>query len=725
MYADVLIEFSAKAIDQTFTYIVPDDLKGKLKRGMKVSVPFGVSGIINGFVTDIKDSCDYDEDKLKEIVRVTDSAFILNDELMKLGIFLKETCLCTQISAYQSMLPTSMKVKTIDTNYQQYDEFVSLIKNPDDYIKRHKTARKQIELLNELKEKSIISKTGVSSAIARILENEGLVKIIKKPKYRINAEKNDHKVTLTEEQQEVANKVINSKGKSETFLLYGITGSGKTEVYLNIIDNIIKEGKTALLLVPEISLTTQIIKRFYNHFGSSVAVFHSALSDGEKYDEYHKIMDKKVSVVVGTRSAIFTPLENIGVIIIDEEHSSNYKQENNPRYNAKDVALWRSKYHACPVVLGSATPSLESMARAQKGVFTLLTLQNRIGKAKLPEITIVDMKEEYQKGNSTISEALDKEIKEALNNNKQVMLFLNRRGFNTFVTCRNCGYTYKCPNCDITLTYHKTSNNLRCHYCGYTLLYNGVCPECKEKALTSLGLGTEKLEEEIKIKYPEAKVLRMDADTTTRKGSHEKYIQMIENGEVNIIVGTQMISKGLDFPNVTVVGVINADESLNVPDFRSGEYTYSLLSQVSGRAGRKNGDGKVILQTFNKDNETLNLVKQNNYKGLYTYEMNIRRELKYPPYFYITTIKIASKDYDEASKEATKACTYLRQNLENTYILGPTTARMFKVKNIYRFQIILKYKNFEQIKAVLTELDNIYRTNTKVNIEIDNNPCYI
>lgn len=725
MYADVLIEFSAKAIDQTFTYKVPEHLLGKLKKGMKVSVPFGVSGIINGFVTDIKDSCDYDEDKLKEIVRVTDSAFILNDELMKLGVFLKETCLCTQISAYQSMFPTSMKVKTIDTNYQQYDEFVSLIKNPDDYIKRHKTARKQIELLNELKEKSIISKTGVSSAIARILENEGLVKIIKKPKYRINAEKNDHKVTLTEEQQEVANKVINSKGKAETFLLYGITGSGKTEVYLNIIDNIIKEGKTALLLVPEISLTTQIIKRFYNHFGNNVAVFHSALSDGEKYDEYHKIMDKKVSVVVGTRSAIFTPLENIGVIIIDEEHSSNYKQENNPRYNAKDVALWRSTYHSCPVVLGSATPSLESMARAQKGVFTLLTLQNRIGKAKLPEITIVDMKEEYQKGNSTISEALDKEIKEALNNDKQVMLFLNRRGFNTFVSCRNCGYTYKCPNCDITLTYHKTSNNLRCHYCGYTLLYNGICPECKEKALTSLGLGTEKLEEEIKIKYPEAKVLRMDADTTTRKGSHEKYIQMIENGEVNIIVGTQMISKGLDFPNVTVVGVINADESLNIPDFRSGEYTYSLLSQVSGRAGRKNGDGKVILQTFNKDNVTLNLVKNNNYNGLYIYEMNIRRELKYPPYFYITTIKLASKDYDEASKEASKACTYLRKNLENTYILGPTTARMFKVKNIYRFQIILKYKNFEQIKAVLTELDNIYKTNIKVNIEIDNNPCYI
>lgn len=722
MYADVLTEYSAKAIDQTFTYKVPERLLGKLKKGMKVLIPFGQTKI-NGFVTNIKDECSVDN--LKEIINITDEAFTLNDELMSLGVYLKETCLCTQISAYQAMLPASMKVKTINTNYQQYDEYVSLNTDPKDYIEKHKTARKQIELLTDIQKRDLIPKTEVSSAIARILENEGLVKIIKKPKYRINAEKNEHNVTLTEEQQEVANKVINSKGKSETFLLYGITGSGKTEVYLNIIDNIIKEGKTALLLVPEISLTTQIIKRFYNHFGSSVAVFHSALSDGEKYDEYHKIMDKKVSVVVGTRSAIFTPLENIGVIIIDEEHSSNYKQENNPRYNAKDVALWRSKYHSCPVVLGSATPSLESMARAQKGVFTLLTLQNRIGKAKLPEITIVDMKEEYQKGNSTISETLDKEIKEALNNNKQVMLFLNRRGFNTFVTCRNCGYTYKCPNCDITLTYHKTSNNLRCHYCGYTLLYNGICPECKEKALTSLGLGTEKLEEEIKIKYPEAKVLRMDADTTTRKGSHEKYIQMIENGEVNIIVGTQMISKGLDFPNVTVVGVINADESLNIPDFRSGEYTYSLLSQVSGRAGRKNGDGKVILQTFNKDNETLNLVKQNNYKGLYTYEMNIRRELKYPPYFYITTIKIASKDYDEASKEATKACTYLRKNLENTYILGPTTARMFKVKNIYRFQIILKYKNFDKIKEALTQLDTIYKTNTKVNIEIDNNPCYI
>lgn len=722
MYADVLTEYSAKAIDQTFTYKVPEHLLGKLKKGMKVLIPFG-SVKINGFVTNIKNTCDFDNPK--EIIDITDEAFTLNAELMRLGAYLKEICLCTKISAYQAMLPASMKVKTINTNYQKYDEYITLIKDPKDYINEHKSAKKQIELLTELQKRNLIPKTEVSAAIVKILENEGLVKIIKKPKYRINAEKNDHKVTLTEEQQEVANKVINSKGNAETFLLYGITGSGKTEVYLNIIDNIIKNDKTALLLVPEISLTTQIIKRFYNHFGNNVAVFHSALSDGEKYDEYHKIMDKKVSVVVGTRSAIFTPLENIGVIIIDEEHSSNYKQENNPRYNAKDVALWRSNYHSCPVVLGSATPSLESMARAQKGVFTLLTLQNRIGKAKLPEITIVDMKEEYQKGNSIISEALDKEIKEALNNDKQVMLFLNRRGFNTFVTCRNCGYTYKCPNCDITLTYHKTSNNLRCHYCGYTLLYNGICPECKEKALTSLGLGTERLEEEIKTKYKDAKVLRMDADTTTRKGSHEKYIQMIENGEVNIIVGTQMISKGLDFPNVTVVGVINADESLNIPDFRSGEYTYSLLSQVSGRAGRKNGDGKVIIQTFNKDNITLNLVKQNNYKGLYTYEMNIRKELKYPPYFYITTIKIASKDYEEASKEATKSCTYLRNHLENTYILGPTTARMFKTKNVYRFQIILKYKNFNQIKETLTELDKIYKTNNKVNIEIDNNPCYI
>ena len=722
MEAEVLIGYGAKIIDKAFSYDVPKTLEDKLKVGMKVVVPFGKT-TTNGFVINIKNKTS--ENELKSITSIADETFVLNDELLKLGKYIKETTLCSLVTSYQCMLPSSMKIKNIKSSYQKYDEYLILNSRDlaKDFIKNNARKKRALTLLNDLLNANKVLKKNYSSAIVEPLLNENIIKIVKENKYRIN-KTNDKETAkkLTDEQLNVYESITSSLNTNDIFLLLGVTGSGKTEVYMQVIEKVIAEKKNVIMLVPEISLSMQIVNRFYERFGSSVAIFHSALSEGEKYDEYHKILNGDVHLVVGTRSAIFAPFPNIGLIILDEEQSSNYKQDNNPRYHAKDIAIWRSQYHHCPVILGSATPSLESMARASKGVYKLLTLKNRIGHAKLPKITLVDMQVEYKKRNMIVSDKLDSLIKERINNHEQVIIFLNRRGFTTIKTCKNCGFTFKCPHCDITLIYHKSSNHLRCHYCGYTLLNTDICPECHEEALTSYGLGTEKLEEELKIRYKDANILRMDADTTSKKGSSEAMIKQIENGDIDIIIGTQMISKGFDFPKVTLVGIINADETLNIPDFRSGERTYELISQTAGRAGRKDLPGEVIIQTFNPENNTLLYVAKNDYLGMYNYEMNIRKTLKYPPYFYLTIIKIASKDYNMASSEISKVYSFLNKNLNNVIMLGPTTAPMFKVNGIYRFQIILKYKNYEFIKNTLISLDDLYKANTKVNLEIDNNP---
>ena len=509
-------------------------------------------------------------------------------------------------------------------------------------------------------------------------------------------------------------------------MLYGVTGSGKTEVYIKWIEKCIDEEKTAIMLVPEIGLTTQIAKRFYEAFGSDVAIFHSSLSEGEKYDEYLKILRGEVHVVVGTRSAVFVPLKNLGIIIIDEEDSSSYKQDNNPRYHARDIAIYRGKYNNIPVVLGSATPTLESKARADKGVYRLLKLPNRVGNAKLPLIHVIDMEPEMKKRNMIFSEFLQNKIGEKLSRKEQIILLLNRRGFSTYITCSNCGYTYKCPSCDITLTYHKSTNNLVCHYCGYHQKKADRCPKCNEESLNYYGLGTEKLEEKLKEMYPYARVVRMDQDTTRNKGMHERIINDFKEYKYDILLGTQMISKGLDFPKVTLVGVINADTSLNIPDYRSSEVTYSLLSQVAGRAGRSDKPGEVIIQTFNPDNYVIECVKVNSYDKFYLQEMQFRKNLKYPPYYYLVSIKVIGKDYGKTIENAQKAKKYLDDNLnKETIVLGPTTASVFKFNNEYRMQIIIKYRFDSLLIQTLKELDNIFINNKDNYLEIDFNPLRI
>lgn len=726
MKIQVLVELSNKNIDKTFTYLVPSTLEEKIKIGIRVQVPFN-NQILEGFVLEIGNSID-DDYELKEIIRIVDDEPILNDELLRLGKYLKETTLSTLIAAYQIMLPKALKARNSVSINTKQESYITLNKDID--ISSLKLNNTQQKILEIIRTKEIVSKKelkDISVSSLKTMLDKKILKEIFSEKYRLEKSYElKEKHPLVQIQQDVVDEILKFKNHQEIFLLHGVTGSGKTEVYMELIEALLHEEKTSIVLVPEISLTEQIVNRFFSRFGNSIAILHSRLSDGEKYDEYRKIARGEVSIVIGARSAIFAPLKNIGIIIIDEEHTDSYKQQElNPKYSAIDVAIERSKYHNCPVVLGSATPTLESYARALKGVYHLITMDKRVNKRPLPEIEIVDLANEIKKGNSYFSESLKNKMAETLKKDEQIILLLNRRGYSSLSTCRNCGYTEKCPNCDISLTYHKTNKMLRCHYCGYGTKLNEICPKCHEKSMTNLGLGTEKVEEELKKLFTDYKVVRMDVDTTSKKGQHEKIIKDFEDKKYSILLGTQMIAKGLDFKNVTLVGVINADTSLNIPDFRSSETTFDLLSQVAGRSGRGEKSGSVIIQTYNKDHYVLNYVKNHDYLGFFQNEMKIRRMLSYPPYVYITLIKVMSSDYEIARNTSNEVALYLKKKLLSSKVLGPSVASVFRVNNTYRFQIIIKYKKEENLYKTLAEIDEHYKVKTKIKIDIDFNPRHI
>lgn len=719
MTCNCLVELSHVFLEKTFTYLVPDSLKEDIKVGMRVEVPFGKQ-LLEAFVMEISnDICD--TSNLKEIVRLVDTYPVLNDELISLGKFIKSTTLSSLMASYQVMLPKALKAKNKVNMQIKKEKYIKL--NNDISLEDYKFNESQTKIINFLREKDQVNKKEldlISKSSVNTLINKQVLIVIEKEVYRYNLGTNEKQdFTLNEKQQEVFEKIKKSLGKEEVFLLRGVTGSGKTNVYMKLIEEVINNGKTAIFLVPEISLTPQIINRFTSYF-DKIAVLHSRLSDSEKYDEWRKINQGKVNIVIGARSAIFAPLKNIGIIIIDEEHTSTYKQDNIPRYNAIDMAKWRSNFHNCPLVLGSATPSIESYTRALKKDYTLVELDQRYNGMN-PEIEIIDMNEEFKRTNDYFSEKLLTSIEEAINNDEQVILFLNKRGYSGVVTCKNCGETEKCPNCDISLTYHKTSNMLRCHYCGYARRKEKNCKNCHEE-LQEYGLGTEKVEEVLNVLIKNAKIIRMDIDTTTKKGSHEKIIKAFQNREYNILLGTQMIAKGLDFENVTLVGVISADISLNFPDFRSSETTFSLLNQVSGRSGRGKKQGKVLIQTFNKDHYAIKYSKYNDYKSFYKEELKIRKKLNYPPFCYLCLLKITSKDYKIASEMSYKIGDYLKKHIKDEIVLGPSTANIFKMNNEYRFQIIIKYKDLKAIKKYLVMLQERFFNDKKVKLEIDFNP---
>ncbi len=719
MVVGVLVQLASQNVDKIFDYSVPKELEDSMQVGIRVLVPFGRQ-TLEGFVLEIKDSSPLE---LKEVYSIVDYDIVLNKELLALGKEIQKDTLSTLISAYQVMLPKALKAKAGTTIRKKFHTFYQLEQR--DYLGTSLPQKKILELFHDRKMIPKEELTSISlSALSTLVEKKVLLPVFIED-YRLKYEVHkESKKVLTPLQQEVVTKVIQGDYR-KPFLLFGVTGSGKTEVYMNIIEHVLNQGKTAIILVPEISLTPQMVEQFSNRFGNQIAALHSALSDGEKYDEWRRIARGEASIVIGARSAIFAPLKNIGIIIMDEEHSDSYKQgDKDPRYHARDIAIWRAKYHACPVLLGSATPSLESMARAQKEVYQLLTLTERVNGRKLPDVEIIDMNQEAKKSSSHLTVQLLNEINDCIDRGEQAILFLNRRGFSTFVTCKNCAETIKCPHCDITLTYHKSNRMLRCHYCGYATPLPKVCPNCGEEALSDLGVGTEKIEEELHNLLPYAKVLRMDVDTTSRKGAHKKMIDAFRGHEYDILLGTQIVAKGLDFSDVTLVGVINADTSLNIPDFRSSENTYSLLSQVAGRSGRSSKQGKVLIQTFNPDHYAISYVKRHDYLGFYKEEMVIRRKLGYPPYYFLCYIKISGRDSKYIYQEALKIKQSLDCSLEHTTILGPTSLPIFRVNNIYRYGIILKYKREDKLRSELSHIKNHYKTNSKVRIDIDFSPSH-
>jgi primosomal protein N' (replication factor Y) (superfamily II helicase) len=795
--AQVIVDVPAMQTDQPFSYLIPPQLAVEI--GMRVEVGFG-SRHVQGFVVGFEAAPEPLPDNLKPIIRVLDLAPVLNQELLALADYMKETTFAFKVTCLQTMLPSVMKadyqkrlylsVEDADVREKYFGDAESLTwedaeekgwlkelavlreqgivelryevhtKNKvktERYIKRlfqpekkeslkttlRKNSHKQEQLLDylaALPEEELIAVKQMKAedfSLANLnqAEKKGWLEFVAVEKYRDPyANRNIQQTSALDlnPEQRIAYEEISKKSadqEHQVFLLEGVTGSGKTEVYLQVIQDVLAQGQTAMMLVPEISLTPQMATRFKARFGSEVAVLHSGLSQGEKYDEWRKLERGEAHVVVGARSAIFAPLENLGVIIIDEEHETSYKQEETPRYHARDLAIWRGKYQQCPVVLGSATPSLESRARGQKGVYRLLKLTERANaQAKLPEVEIVDMREEMQRRlNSSFSEALEDKLRDRLAKGEQSVLLLNRRGYSSFVMCRDCGFVLPCPNCDISLTLHMDTKTMRCHYCGHEEGIPHRCPNCGKDKIRYFGTGTEKVQEELKQLIPEARVLRMDVDTTRRKGAHEKILTAFGDKEADILLGTQMIAKGLDFPNVTLVGVLNADTALNLPDFRSSERTFQLLTQVSGRAGRGEKAGEVIIQTFNPEHYTIQLAQHHDYESFFKQEMQIRHQTDYPPYYYTVKVTISHQEEMRAAQKAFQLAEKLRQQLSpQSILLGPTPGAILRIKNRYYYQLIIKYKKEPKLQAALEDILQVSQKDQRQGllIAIDNEPMY-
>ena len=707
MVVGVLVDRTNLSVNKVYHYNY--NLDKKISIGSRVLVDFNnklSEALIVSFPkeTELK--------KLKEVLEVIDEESILTLELLKLGRFMEKRYFTSLMSCYQTMLPKPFKLGTQEKLQDKKITYYFLDKE------NVKLTVKQQEIVDYLKNKKLDRLENFSKAIIKALVNKNVLKEKKVLLSTIIEDKKEFKeISLSVKQQEIYNEIIDSL--ESKYLLYGVTGSGKTLIYLHLINHYLSEGKTALLLVPEISLTIQTMNFFKNYFKENIAILHSSLSDREKYNEYLKIKRKDVRVVIGVRSAIFAPLENLGVIIIDEEHSDTYNEySKNPKYSTKDIAIFRSEYNNAKLVLASATPLVKDYYLAEKTKeYKLLKLLNKYNDLKL-NIKIIDLKE--NKTLSYFSKELKEKILEKLKNHEQVILFLNRKGYANYVMCSSCGEVKKCPNCDISLTYYKNDNQLRCSYCEHSEKYINFCDKCHEKDLNIMGVGTEKLEEELNTLFKDYKVLRMDMDTTRKKGSYEKIINDFKNHLYDILVGTQMIAKGLDFENVTLVGVINADHSLMIPSYNAIENTYSLLSQVSGRSGRSSKQGEVIIQTYNPDNYGILEVVNQDYESFYKKEIDIRKKLLYPPFSNMLTLKVKSINIDLVKEHIIKIYKYLKLNLEETTsILGPNILNIRKLDKKYECSITLKYNKDENLEKIIKFLKTYYNKDRYVSFDIE------
>ena len=805
--AAVAVENTAFSFDQPFSYLLGD---GECTPGCRVLVPFGRGDKCRqGFVLAVSE---YNgKDNLKRISQVIDEAPVLNDEMLKLVVWLRERTFCTYFEAAKAVLPSGMCHRTVTTytavpnidlsdfssdEKQIYNFLLSqkgyiegekllkklgfspeisllekmvkkglLIRNFDSVRKTgdltvktvrltqggreilettEKLTKKQLNALDVLNDIGTVSVkelcyfTGFTSSVVQALEKKGLVEIFDNEIYRDPYENKSvmpqrKEFFLNDEQQNAFENLLKqySLGVGGASLLYGVTGSGKTMVYLRLIDEMLDLGKNVIVMVPEIALTPQTLNLFMSRYGREVAVFHSALSAGQRLDEWKRVKNENVRIVVGTRSAVFAPLENLGLIIIDEEQEHTYKSEQTPRYNARDVARFRCAYHKALLVFSSATPSVETYAKAQAGQYTINKLTKRYSASVLPEVRIVDMLTEALSQSSNFSEELRSRLQFNLENGKQSILLINRRGYNTFAECRACGHVLTCPSCSISMTYHHANGRLMCHYCGYSEPFTDVCPECGSHDVRYSGTGTQKIEDELAALFPEARILRMDADSTMGRYSHENKLKDFADGKFDILLGTQMVAKGLDFENVTLVGVINADQQLNNDDFRSQERTFDLLTQVVGRAGRGQFEGTAVIQTCNPEIDVIQIAARQDYDAFFKDELKTRKMLIYPPYCDICLIGFVGENEPKVRVASQKLADRLKEKLSGEYndlkiiALGPMTARVSKISNKFRYRLILKCKNTKRFRALMSEMLKYTGTDkafNDVSVYIDINP---
>ncbi len=767
--AEVVVDIKNKAVNKVFDYTVPEELAHLIQPGVRVLVPFGPRTIM-GFVISLKEQTELQNLRpIKELIDVvpvlndelrelgmslseeTGSTMIQCFEAMipnamrakykKKLLCLSDTLSPNLASLFQNsrvidyeQIPANLlkevkqaiEHKQVELIYEVKDQlgkkmikYIALVDRNLDLSSFNRAAKQKqvLEYLiaqpNPVLKSQLMDELQVTHAIMKTLVDKSVIKEIEVEAYRDPYADVVHQqskaLKLNQEQQVAVTTVAHAceENACDIFLLHGITGSGKTEVYLQMIENVLVKGQQAIMLVPEIALTPQIAGRFKSRFQNKVAVLHSALSMGEKYDEWRKILKQEVQIVVGARSAIFAPFKDIGIIIIDEEHEATYKQEEAPRYHAIEVAKQRAITHRCPVVLGSATPSLESFARAQKGVYRLLTLSKRaVSTAKLPTVKLIDMRQHSTVSDQMIlSDVLQEAIAKRLERQEQVVLLLNRRGYSNFMQCRECGEVVNCPNCDVSLTYHKPNQKLKCHYCGFESFILRRCPSCQSEELRFFGLGTQKVEEYLQDQFPSARIMRMDVDTTSKKGSHQELIAAFERKEADILIGTQMVGKGLDFPDVTLVGVLAADLMLHLSDFKAAERTFQLLTQVAGRAGRHELEGEVLIQTYSPEHYVMKCVVEQNYHAFYVEEMKMRRRFGYPPYYYLASVMMSSEDYNDLIMACDKVNQYLRNQLGHSCIIvGPTMPYVGRINQRFRMYFMIKYKQEPRLRAILSQL---------------------
>ncbi len=718
LYADIIINISHEALDKVFQYEVPLPLCGEIFVGTRVVVPFGQwNKEQSGYVVGLSETPDYEEEKIKQIIKISTEGTSLEAKLVQLAYWIRENYGSTMIQALRTVLPAAQKVE------RKQEKIVRLLLSKEETERVLETARKknrkaQVRLLEEMKEQPVLSwemvakKLKISKSTLDRLKEQGILEIQKRNLYRNPISFSISKEIpnkLNMEQQRLidmfAHDFLNKN--YNTYLLHGVTGSGKTEVYMAAIETVLAQGKQAIVLIPEIALTYQTVKRFYQRFGNRVSIMNSRLSKGERYDQMLRARDGEVDIMIGPRSALFTPFQNLGLIVIDEEHENSYKSESIPKYHARETAIARAEMEGASVILGSATPSIESYQKAVTGEFVLWELTKRANPgSRMANVYIEDLREELKSGNrSLFSRRLKAMMEDRLEKGQQIMLFLNRRGYAGFVSCRSCGHVMKCPHCDVSLTAHR-GGRLVCHYCGYQVPMPKVCPECQSPYIGTFGTGTQKVEVMVNKEFPQAKVLRMDMDTTRKKNSYEEILSAFSNGEADILIGTQMIVKGHDFSNTTLVGILAADMSLYANDFRASERTFQLLTQAAGRAGRGALAGDVVIQTYHPEHYSIVTAAAQDYHQFYEQEIAYREFLQYPPVYQMMVVFVGCDQLDIGQAAANMLGKELRRQtvaLDGYWVIGPSQATITKVKDVYRHVIYVKHKDYE----ALTRMKNL------------------